>query len=124
MILNGNNNIKRILKKYKFKNNLSKEKFDEIDIDSLPRNSALRSLLEFQNKERELIKIKNNLILFTSALKNMDLVKNARNHYEANNEGTNKKESRENFEETINEVVDSENKECIQEQIQESKKDA
>lgn len=82
LILTGNNNFKRILKKFKFKNNLTTEKFDEIDIDCLPRNSSLRSFLEFQQKERELSKLKNDLKKFTETLKNLDIVKNAQQHYE------------------------------------------
>ena len=124
MILKGNNNFKRILKKYKFKNNLSKEKFDEIDIDSLPKNSSFRSLLEFQNKERELIKIKNDLIKFTSALKNMDIVKNARSQYEEKKESINH-ENQETLDEININNTNSEYRECLEhEEEDESKKDA
>lgn len=70
------------MKRYKFRNNLSSEKFDEFDIDSLPANSMLKSIMELQNKENELKKIKYDLIKYTSALKNLEIVKNAKNHFQ------------------------------------------
>ena len=55
------------MKKYKLNNNLSSERFDEFDIDSLPSNSILRTYLELQNKK---IKAKKKLKKKAKILKN------------------------------------------------------
>ena len=109
-ILEGNSNLKKILRKYKFKNNLTNEEFDEVDIDMLPKNSALRIYLEFQNKESELNRIKHDLMRFTDTLKNMDIVKNAKTHYE-----TLKKKEEESENGTTKSEIEEENENANEE---------
>ena len=93
------------MKKYKLNNNLSSERFDEFDIDSLPSNSILRTYLELQNKEKELKKLKNDLINYTSAIKNLDIVKNAKNNF-PKEEGKNINENEESDKEPKSQKID------------------
>ena len=93
------------MKKYKLNNNLSSERFDEFDIDSLPSNSILRTYLELQNKEKELKKLKNDLINYTSAIKNLDIVKNAKNNF-PKEEGKNFNENEESDKEHKSQKID------------------